>query len=164
MELQYRNITKEIYTYQDRIKQFLDELNEEKKYFKLTLRRILRSVLVIISTLNDQIVGITGLEKKWGIIRGYVVVKNQYQGMRIAETLFKERMRQSSGLKCNLIMAVVEKGNTRSINHCISRGYRTGGRWGNLLYYFLVLNYKGYLQYILIRILFPFLKLTDTIR
>ena len=125
----------------------------------------MHSVLVVLALHNEEIIGITGYEKKWGIIRTYVVVKNEYQGMRIAENLFKERMRLTFGLKCNLIMAVVEKGNIKSVNNCISRGYRLGGeRWGKLKYFFLVLNFKGYLEYLMIKSLYPLLKLIDSFR
>jgi len=164
MKLEYRNITKDLDYYADTINKFLGELDDEKKYFGLKLERVLESKLVIVAIFDDQIVGITGFESKMGIIRSYVVVKKQFHGMRIAENLFKERMRQSSSLKCNLVMAVVEKDNIKSINHCYSRGYRLGGVRGNLLYLFFIINYTGYLQYMLIRILFPFLKLTDIIR
>jgi len=108
--------------------------------------------------------GLLGLESKWGILRSYVIIKKEYQGKRIAQNLFNERIKQSEILKPNIIMAVIKKANQRSINHCRARGYRYGGTRGKLSYFFLIMNYKGFIKYLLIRIFIPFLKITDTIR
>lgn len=161
-DIHYINITSQLAHQSVNIKDFIDALGSEMIFFEITLERMLNSVLVILALHQDKIIGITGLEKKWGIMRSYTIVKKDYQRMRIAEELFHERMRQSSGLNCNLIMAVVDKGNILSCNHCVSRGYRlVGERWGRLRYYFLPLNFKGNLQYSMIKWLFPLLRFID---
>jgi len=164
-DIQYENISNQLTINYTRLTRFLDELDSEREFFHVTIERVLNSALVILAFDNEKVIGITGLEKKWGIMRSYVVVKKDYQGKRIAENLYNERLKHTSSIKCNIILAVVEKRNLKSINHCISRGYRFGGEyWGNLRYYYLVLNFRGYMQYIALRLINPLLRLINIVR
>jgi len=78
-KINFLNITGNLNEYNGQIDYFLNRLDSEKEFFDLTTVRVTRSELVIGAIDNDQLVGISGLERKFGITRSYSILAKNYQ-------------------------------------------------------------------------------------
>lgn len=159
-KLYFINITNKLNQHKDAINYFLVKLNSETEYFNLRLERILKSEVVIVAKDNNEIIGIGGLEKKYRIIRNYLLIKKEYQGRSLGKHFVDELLIAAKN-NYNLIMAIIDEENIISLKlHRIS-GYKIAGKRDNLYYAFNPLNTKGLLFYYLIKIMFPALKIVD---
>jgi len=79
-ETSFINITNKLSEYSDQIDSFVRQLDSEKEFFDMTTERVMRSELVLVAIDNDQVVGISGLERKFEITRSYSILGKNYQG------------------------------------------------------------------------------------
>lgn len=175
--INFIDITNEISFYQDNLIEFLDNLSTEKRFFNITLDRILKSRLVIIAVDNTvtlsksksfkkrpfKIIGVAGIEKKFGIARDYVILNKNYQKLGIGTKLRSFLFSESKKIY-NLIMPLISEQNDVAISWYIKSGFKMIGSKDHLIYFAYPLNSKGQLQYFVLKLIFPFIKIIDFFR
>jgi RimJ/RimL family protein N-acetyltransferase len=162
--IKYINVTNEIKNMESELGDFLDHLDGERKYFNLTLNRLLRCELLLIADYQESIIGVAGLEKKYGVTRSFIILKSEYHGKGIGRDFAKFRSQEAKNLNYNIIMSAIDENNKASLKMNFAIGYKKGGKRGNLIYIFKPLNKKGFAIYYFIKFLFPFFKVVDKIR
>ena len=124
----------------------------------------MKSELVLVAMDSKEIIGIAGLERKYLIPRTYIILKREYQGKGLG-TRFKLKLLAEARKKHNIITAVVEEKNLRSIKANLKAGAKIAGKRENLCYLFWIpRNIKGLFLYYSIKIVFPILKTVDIFR
>ena len=159
----YNNITDTLDEYKDEINLFIEKLGSEKKYFDITTERIMKSVIVSIATDNNKIFGISGIERKYGVLRNYIILLKEYHRGRFGTQLYLHMLEEAK-TKCNIIMSVVKENNIVALKAAESQDFRKSGKRGNLYYLWKPLNTKGVFIFYLIKILFPLVKIVDIFR
>ena len=157
------NITYHLVEYKKHIRKFLDELDSEKEFFNLTLDRVMKWEAVIVEIMNNEIIGIAGLEKKIGIFRSNVMLKKEFQGKGLGKLFIIELLKESSH-NHNIMWAVISENNLASINLHLAMGYKVVGRRQNMYYFIAPLSGKGKILFNLIKALFPLMRMVDLIR
>jgi len=157
------NVTDNLPAYKQQIESFLAKLDSEKEYFNLTVERVMNWELVMVEMLNEEIIAIAGLERKFGIVRNNLMIKKEFQGIGLGKRLMLELLSESK-LKHNLLWAVISEKNIAAIKNDLATGHKIVGNRQNMCYLVAPLNWKGKLLYYLIRALFPTTKLLDLIR
>ncbi len=163
MNIEFKNITDSLNIYQDIIDTFLNTLDIEKQYFNVTLERLLKSEMILIALSEDEIIGVGGLEIKYGMSRSIIILKKGYQGKGIGKRLSK-RILEEAGIKHNIVVAVIEKSNIASIRTDLSIGYKLIGNRGDLCYLACPLNVNGWIVYFGLKMVFSLVKAVDLIR
>ena len=92
------------------------------------------------------------------------MVKKDYQGSGFGTRFKSNLLSEAKEKKYNIIMAVLDENNIKSLRHNFATGYRIGGKRGNLFYMWNPLNTKGLFLYYLIKTLFPIMKVVDLVR
>jgi len=159
-DIKIRDITCMLPEYRDKIKMLFSLLGPEVRFFNLTVDRLMRSKLLLITLFNDEIIGLGGLERKIGITRSIIMIRQKFQRQGIGRLLYMniiERAKQEH----NLILAVIEEDNSPSIGMHLSLGFRMTGKRGKLHYLFCPLNRKGLFIYKCIEVLFPVVNMFD---
>jgi predicted GNAT family acetyltransferase len=163
MDIDIIDISKRMKDYEHKIEYFIDQLGTEKRFFNLNPDRIQRSEQVLIATKNGHIAALAGLERKFGILRSYTMVRNEFQGKGVGRCLMKTRLSKASR-KYNLILGLIDENNLRALRLDFSAGYRMAGKRGNLCYLVKPLNTRGLLVYYVFKILIPLLNVSDNLR
>lgn len=149
----------------EEIEKLLSELNDELKYFRITIDRVKKSKWIIPEYINGKLVGIAGIEKKFGIVRSWTIVKKEYWKKGIGSKLInmrKERCLEDKS--CNILLGIVKRNNIASIKNITEQGYMLCGRRGNLFYYFQPITQLGKVMTFIIKIIFPITKIIDKFR
>lgn len=157
------NITDNLPTYRQQIESFLGKLNSEKAYFNLTIERVMNWELVMVEMLNEEIIAIAGLERKFGIVRNNLVIKKEFHGKGLGKSLLRELLNEAK-LEYNIIWAVISEKNIAAIKNNLATGHKMVGNRQGMCYLIAPLNWKGKLLYYIIQALFPTMKLLDLIR
>jgi L-amino acid N-acyltransferase YncA len=158
------NITMQKNMYKSHIENFLDSLDDEKKYFKLDRERFSKFELTLAAFDNDnKIIGLAGLECKLGFVRTLISICKECQGEGLGKKLLLQLIIEAKK-KYNIILAVTEEENYRAENLHYSIGFKKVGKKENLVYSFKPLNFKGLLVYYFFRMVFPIIKILDWIR
>jgi RimJ/RimL family protein N-acetyltransferase len=156
-------ITSDFSQYKKQIEDFLSTLQSEKKYFNLTIDRLMKCEFVIIEQVNNKIIAVAGLEKKFGIIRDVIMIKAEYQrhglGTKILYALIYQTKERHA-----LLMALIKDHNIASLRLHMKAGYKKIGRRQNLDYLVRPINCKGNFLYYLLKTSFPLFKVADIIR
>jgi GNAT superfamily N-acetyltransferase len=157
------NITQNLEEYRKRLETFLDELESEREFFNLTLDRVMKWELVVVEILGNRIIGIGGLERKFGICRSNVMVKKEFHRKGLGERLLVELLSESKQ-NHNIVWAVIGEHNTGSLKLHQATGYRMVGRRQSMYYFVSPLNSKGKVMLHLVEAFFPLLRVVDMIR
>jgi hypothetical protein len=163
LDIQFLNITDCLYVYKDRLEIFLDKMDSEKRFFNLTLERALRSEFVLIVLLNNDIIGIGGVEVKYGIPRSFIMLDKSTQGKGIGRT-FAWEIQHEASKHHNFLLGIIEENNNAPVKLSLIYGYKIVGKRGKLIYLICPLNSQGLLLYLAFRFLFYFIKPIDLIR
>ena len=163
MDLQILNISDQLEAYQKALEVFLARLGPEFEFMDpdFGLPKILRSELVLVALKEDgRIVGLSGTTRRLGTNKLYLVVSQELQGKGVGKRLFLANSEVARGdPRYDLVLAVIEERNIRSLNLFLSHGYHLLGkrrRW-NLYYTMLPVSAKGRLLLRLFRGMFPLL-------
>ena len=159
----YNNITDKLDEYNDEIDLFIEKLGHEKKYFDITTKRIMQSVIVFLAIYNNETIGIAGIERKYGMLRNYVTIIKEYQKGGLGPR-FTLHMLEEAKKTCNIILAIVEENNYGALKGGAAIGFKKVGQRENLCYILKPLNKKGVFLFFLIKLLFPAVKLVDIFR
>ena len=156
----YLNITDQLSEYEKNIRYFVNLLDSEKEFFRITPERILKSIQVIIARKQSEICGIAGLERKYFFSLAYIIVKEKYQGTIIGARLQIKNIEESKKIT-NIICGVIEEKNFKSITIHRKLGTKYIGKSGKLCYFAIPFNWKGNTLFYLINVLFLLRKLLD---
>jgi hypothetical protein len=162
-KIDIRNITGDVNRYRDLIDTFLHGLDREKTFFNLTTERVIKSHRVMIALERNRIIGISGLERKYGFLRSYVMLGRKHQGRGLAKLLYTHKI-QKTGRKPSIVMGIIDEKNYRAIRLNVKLGYRFCGKRGKLLYFFRPLNPGGTVVFNMMKIIFPAIRLMDSFR
>jgi RimJ/RimL family protein N-acetyltransferase len=157
------NITNNLIQYRKQIEYFLNTLQDEKKYFNLNMDRLMKWEFVLIEQVDNKIIAVAGLERKWGIVRNNVIVKAEYQRQGRGTKILYELIDQTKE-RYALLMAVISEDNLASLGLHLKTGYKMIGRRQTLHYLIRPVNRKGTFLYYLLITLFPLIKVADLIR
>jgi len=157
------NITGEHEGYIEKIQDFMNALETEKRYFKLTMDRIICSEIIFVATIDNRIVGIGGIEIKHHIPRIIIMLKKEVHGKGIGKELLSIIHHESVKYH-NIIMAIIEDGNTAAFRLFMSWGYISYIKRNKLCYLLYPLNRKGLITYWGLMIISPFIKIFDIIQ
>jgi GNAT superfamily N-acetyltransferase len=158
------NITDKFNDYKDKIELFTKNLDAEKEYFPMIDRSISNSKLIFIA-INEkaEIVGVAGSDKTRYFFRTYILIQKDYQGKGIGKDIYNELLSELKKQQRKIVLAVINKGNIRSLKMHIKLGYKfVGIRW-NLYYLFKPLSINSSILLYLIRIIFPFVVIVDSL-
>jgi RimJ/RimL family protein N-acetyltransferase len=163
MNISFVDLTPNIEKYRDKIDIFLKDLDTEKEFIGLNVKRLIKSELVFAALHKNEIIGISGLQKKHGISRRYTVLRRDYQGKGLGKK-FSSKILAHAKKDHNIIMSVIDENNLRALKMASSMGYKKAGRRRDLLTLLLPLNFKGFFLFYLIRLLFPLYRFLDVFR
>jgi RimJ/RimL family protein N-acetyltransferase len=158
------NITDNFNDYKDKIELFTKNLDAEIEYFPMIDRSIRNSKLIFIA-INEkaEIVGVAGSDKTRYFFRTYILIQKEYQGKGIGKDIYNELLTELKRHQIKIILAVINKGNIRSLKMHIKLGYKfVGIRW-DLYYLFKPLSIKGRISFHLIKVIFPFVVIVDSL-
>ena len=158
-----KDITDDVLCYKKEMETFIDQLDSEKKYFKLTVERVLKWELIAIETVAGEVVAIGGLEKKFGTIRSNLILRKDVQGQGLGKRFLGEIIKVARE-KHHAIWALIMKENTPSLKLHLGFGYRLIGERQDLLYLMIPLSAPGYVYFCLVRGLFPLVRIVDLVR
>lgn len=117
------------------INNFVDLLNKEKKFFRLSLNEILKSEIIIKEEIGGKIAGIAGIRKYKMLPVLFIVVKSEFQGRGIGKRLMKRLHEITKGMYYFIFLSVV-KDNKQAVNLFKKFGYRIFRGKGKFYYMF----------------------------
>jgi ribosomal protein S18 acetylase RimI-like enzyme len=163
MQINIINITKQKNKYKYLIENFLDSLDEEKKYFKLDRKRYNNFELTVVAIDNDRIAGLSALERKMIFVRSIITIHKEYQGESLGKRLYSQLIDEAKKTH-NIILGITEENNYRASYLHYSIGFKKIGVKENLIYFSKPLNLKGFFIFHLIKKFFPVIKVLDRFR
>lgn len=147
------------------LKEFCDSLEEERAYFKISFQRILNADLIIPEYHDGKLIALAAIEKKYGIVRSWTIVKKEYWRKGIGSRLMTKRLeRLKKDRTCHVLLGIIEKKNIAAIKNVTKHGYKFVGRRGNLLYYSLPVSFWGYGKIFFMQGMFPLVGILDRLR
>ena len=149
--------------FREQIETFLQDLESEKEFFNVTLDRIMKWESVIVETLGNRIIGIGGLERKFGACRSNVIVKKEFHRQGFGKRLLVELLNESRQ-DHNILWAVIGENNEASLSLHLATGYEMVGRRQKMYYIISPLNPKGKVLLNLIKVFFPLIRIVDLVR
>jgi hypothetical protein len=159
------NITDKFNDYKNKIDIFLRKLDIEKEYFPTIDKSIKNSKIIIIAVNNDnaEVIGVAGVEKTRYFYRSYILMLKDYQGMGIGKSMYMELFNALKRNKRKIVLAIVNRGNMKSLKMHIKLGYKLVGiRW-NFYYLYKPLSIHGIILFYLIKAIFPFVVIADSL-
>jgi len=142
---------------------FMNALNQEKRYFLLTVDEILESEVLIYEERHGRIAGIAGIRFLPGIIGkffklplSYIVVLQEFQGQSIGGKLFAEKYRIAEE-KYNYLVNTISKDNQKMLKLNNKLDYKYLGEAKDRYYFLRPFNFRGLSMYYLLKIGFWFL-------
>ncbi len=151
--------------YKEIISDFRDCLSNEAKFIYIPLDRIIKAHTLFVAMDGEKIVGVSGLEKKYGIVLSkFIIINKNYQGEKFSRQLTKTLINES--LKNNLfIMAVNDVRNIKAWKHNIATGAKIIGQRQNLYHLFWFQSgVKGKMIFHFLKLIFPLVKIVDQCR
>ena len=149
--------------YNSQVIDFLEIIKKEQKFFDLKINRFQESEMCVIAMVDSEIIGMTGLLKKKGIVRNYIAVSRSYYRKGIGKKLNHELL-TNAAKKYNFLMSLIDTRNIKSLKLYLSCGYKLLGERFGMNYTILHFNKKGFLVYCLLKLFFPILNIIDTFR
>ena len=157
----FKNISENLYEYEEQIELLLSSLTTEKELFKtFDKEMIMRAQLVIAVFDNQKMIGITGFEKKYFLYKSFSLVRKDYQKLGVGAFLFLRRI-QEARKKYNLILNMVNPENKMSIQMTQTQGGKYLGKRYNHVYLMVPLNKRGHFLFYFLKIIFPLLLMWD---
>lgn len=144
-------------TYGEQIIRFLDQLDEERYYIKLTPERIMHSELVIAEFDHENIIALCGARRRFKLLWSYFLIKREHQGRGLGWKFSEELIRRSKE-RYNVLMSIVDSNNTKMAAVFTKTGYRLIGSRKNINYYCVPLNWKGQIIYHVMKAGFPLIR------
>ena len=155
-----QTLTKRDHFPRNQLIEFINALNQERKYFLLTIDEIMHSEILIYEESLGRIVGIAGIRLLPAIIwkffklpLGYIVVLQEFQGQAIGSKLFAARYRTAQE-RYNYLVNTISKDNEKMLNLNKKLDYKYLGETKDRYYFFRPFNFRGSCMYYLLRIAF----------
>jgi RimJ/RimL family protein N-acetyltransferase len=147
------------------LRNFFESLDEEREYFNVNLERVLQSNWVIPEYVNGELAGVAGVERKYGIMRSWTIVKKDYWRQGVASRLGIKRLERCRKERlCHALLAIIEKKNLAGIKNAAKIGYKIIGKNGNLYYLMRPVTKFGNVMAYAAIIAFPFFLVLDKFR
>jgi hypothetical protein len=162
-DIEFKNITGFEPVYYSKLEKFIDNLEEETIFLPITFQRVINSVLIFGAFHNNEIVGLGGVEKKYGIFRSYTIVNKKYHRLKIGKNLNILKI-DTTFRYINFLLSIIDERNSKSIRMITSFGFKQIGKRQKLNYYGKYVNIGGLLLFYFIKVTFPFLILFDRFR
>ena len=163
MDIQIRAISDSLSGHAEQIVEFLGRTDSEKRYFNLTLERVLKAETILVAYADDALVGIGGIEVKYRLPRDFIMVDRRVQGKGLGRQ-FLDRILDDAARMHSILMAVIEEPNAASLKLHRTVGFRMGGKRGQLNYLFFPIDARGLVLYYIVRLIFPGIQLLDRFR
>ena len=158
-----KNITDALMNNKERINNFLSQLDSERRYFDITIERIMSWKLVMIEEADNKINAIVALEKKFGMTRSAIILKRELQGKGLGKILL-EQLIDEARKKHHIVWAIISEKNMASIKLHLAKDFRFIGNRQNLFYLAAPLDFVGHILFHSFAKLFPLTKIFDKIR
>lgn len=141
------------------ILEFLEGLDEEKKYFHFNNDKIINAELIVTRKENNKIIGLTGIYRMYGMPTFFIVVNKNYHGKGIGKGLMTELKEEINSFKYNYVILTVHIENKNAIHLYEKNGYKKLGIVSEVLYMILPVNYTGKLMYFVLAASFPLIRI-----
>lgn len=158
-----KDITNCVTNYKNRIELFLSQLNIEKKYFDISLERVMKWKPIMIAEVQQEIVAAVGLEKKFGIMRSVIILRKEVQGKGLGQSYLHALLGKARET-CHIVWAIIAEGNSASMKLHLAADYRVIGKRQNLFYLAVPLDCFGDALLWSFKLIFPLTKVVDRIR
>ncbi len=158
-----QDITNGLHFHAEKLEDFLNSLTVEKKFFNISLERIMSWERVMVETIDDSIAAIAGLERKYATTRSTIIVKSRFQRSGVGKRCLQELL-ADAGKKYSAVWAVIQKDNIPSIRLHRNIGYVSLGERQDVHYMLFPLTTRGTLMLPLVRSAFPISRLVDKFR
>lgn len=107
----------------DELRAFLRALGEERRTFKLGENEMLKSVILIGMRKANDVIGIAGVSKHFGLPVVFIGVKSEHQGLGAGGRLL-DNLHNIAREKCHLLLLSVVTGNVSAVRLFESREYQ----------------------------------------
>ncbi len=161
MQFEYKKLTTITREDEQQLYDFLLHLDSEKKFFNLTMARIINLELLLVILEDNKIIGVSGFERKHLIPRGIIMIRKEYHNKGLGKQFMTKLLNEAKTDSYGFIMAVIEEMNTDAFKLHFSTGYCRCGKRGNLHYLVKPLNTQGAMVFNIFKILFPLLNFFD---
>ncbi|MHC4461810.1 MAG: GNAT family N-acetyltransferase [Planctomycetota bacterium] len=118
---------------------FYESLNNEFQTFKLTIKNMEKSELIVKALKDHKIVGIAGIRRVKFLPVFFIVVKNGHQGRGFGKNLIDSLHEKAKKCGYTFLFLSVMKTNLRAKNLFYKCGYRKFFMKGRLFYMFKIL-------------------------
>jgi len=143
------------------IVKFLRGLKSEKKYFYFNIGRILSSDVLLAKTETNNIAGLTGICRVYGIPTFFIVVKKEYQGKGYAHDMIEALLPILKTKGYLFVVLTVHRLNNKALRlYNDWRFYRVGIA-DDFLYMIIALTYFGRIVGYLMKMCLPFISLIE---
>ncbi|MDZ7833629.1 MAG: GNAT family N-acetyltransferase [Desulfobacterales bacterium] len=147
------------------LNEFCNSLSDEKSYFNVTFQRMMNSIWIIPEYQDGKLIAAAGVEKKYGIVRSWAIVKKEHWKKGVGAKLIAKRFEKCRKEKtCHVLLGIIDEKNIPSIKALTKQGYILVGKKGNLLYYLQAISPLGRGMIPVIKILFFSLLIIDKFR
>lgn len=163
MKLTITNIGADSARITDQITEFIQSLDEEKRFFSFTPERYLKTEMRLIAELDGEVIGFAGLERKHGFARSLIIVNRKAHGTGTGRELFQALLRHASE-RYHVILGVVEAGNKKGQQIQASNGYKYVGRLEGLSYSFRPFTVWGNIIVFSMHLVLPFIRIVNWFR
>ncbi|CAN2045907.1 hypothetical protein GMMP13_220024 [Candidatus Magnetomoraceae bacterium gMMP-13] len=152
-----KDISSNIKAYKKQLEFFLDNLDVERFYIKLSLERFYTSKILLAQFANDKIVAVAGIEKWHGLDKSYFLIRKDFQGKGIGKKISSELNNHAIKKGLSYFLGVLNKKNIGMLKVCIATNYKIIGNLKNIIYLIVPCNKKGTVLYYLLKIGFSLL-------
>ncbi len=147
------------------LREFFESLDEELVHFPLTYKRMMNAYFLITEYSEGKLIALAGVEKKYGVVRSWTIVKKEHWHKGIGSKLVARRKEICSRDKtCHVLLGIVDETNVASINNITKQGYKYIGQRENLKYYLQPIRPIGNVVIFLAKLIFPLFSVIDKIR
>lgn len=143
----------------EEIVNFYNSLNKERETFKLSLKDLLKSEIIIKEEVNGKILGIAGIRKHKMLPLLFIVVKSEFQREGMGKKLM-ERLHEITKKRYNYIVLSLAKENKQALNLFKKFEYEIFGERKDFYYMIYQINRDGK---IISKILVLFLRIVKSL-
>ena len=143
------------------IVKFLTALRSENKYFYFNIGKILSSDVLLAKTEANNIAGLTGICRVYGVPTFFIVVKKEYQGKGYARDMIEALLPILKTKGYLFVVLTVHRLNRKALKLYNDRGFYSVGIAGDFLYMIIALTYFGRIVGYLMKRCLPFICLIE---
>lgn len=141
------------------IVKFLTALRSENKYFYFNIGKILSSDVLLAKTEANNIAGLTGICRVYGVPTFFIVVKKEYQGKGYARDMMKALLPILKKKGYLFVVLTVHRSNNKALRIYDDWGFYRVGNIDDFLCMIIALTYYGRIIGYLMKWCLPFIRL-----